>query len=182
MRGHWVAPSRTGRGLYKFILIGTFLLIINNTAFAEEPSRSNTNPFRLGVGLGVPYGFFGLNLNYRVTDLIEASGGYGSAHDGFKAWAIGGRVYPFTELKRFRPRLSAFYGVVGKVTTRDTSTGNKRTIDVFEGFALGGGFEWKFFPRHSLDLDLFYSTGEAPEKYKTDDSHLRISIGYGYHF
>lgn len=177
-----VAHGRVSRWLSGLIVIGTLLLIINNTSIAEEPAQSNTNPFRLGVGLGVPYGMLGFNLSFRVNDLLEASGGYGSAGDGFKGWAVGGRVYPFPELKRFRPRLAAFYGVVGRVTVEDNATDTNRTIDVFEGFALGGGFEWKFFSRHSLDLDLFYSTGEAPEKYKTDDSHRRISLGYGYHF
>lgn len=67
-----------GRWVCGFILIGTLLLIINKTTFAEEPPQSNTNPFRLGVGLGVPYGVLGFNLSFRVNDLIEASGGYGS--------------------------------------------------------------------------------------------------------
>ena len=177
-----IVRGLAGRWLCVFIIIGTLLLMFNKTAFAEEAPQSKTDPFRLGVGLGVPYGILGLNLSYRINDLIEASGGYGSARDGFKGWAIGGRIYPFSELKRFRPRLAAFYGVVGRVTVEDNATDTNRTIDVFEGFALGGGFEWKFFSRHSLDLDLFYSTGEAPEEYKTDDSHRRISLGYGYHF
>jgi hypothetical protein len=66
---------------------------------------------------------------------------------------------------------------------KDINTGDRTTIDVYEGFALGGGFEWKYFPRHSLDLDIYYSIGEAPEKYKTTGgSHRIISLGYGYHF
>lgn len=177
-----IVYGRASRWLSGLIVIGTFLLIINNTAIAEEPPQSKINSFRLGVGLGVPYSVLGFNLSFRVNDLIEASGGYGSAGDGFNGWAVGGRIYPFSELKRFRPRLAAFYGVVGRVRQQINVEGDRKTVDVFEGFALGGGFEWKFFPRHSLDLDLFYSTGEAPEKYKTDDSHLRISIGYGYYF
>lgn len=174
--------SRWLSGLSGLIVIGTFLLIINKTAFAEEPPQINTNPFRLGVGLGVPYGVLGFNLSFRVNDLLEASGGYGSAGDGFNGWAVGGRIYPFPELKKFRPRLAAFYGVVGRVRQEDIE-GDRKTIDVFEGFALGGGFEWKYFPRHSLDLDIYYSTGEAPEKYTIEDEHNRsISLGYGYHF
>ncbi|NKE69827.1 hypothetical protein [Candidatus Manganitrophus noduliformans] len=176
-----IVYGRASRWLFRFILIGTFLLIINKTAFAEEPPQSKIYPFRLGVGLGVPYGVLGFNLSFRVNDLVEASGGYGSAGDGFKGWAVGGRIYPFPELKRFRPRLAAFYGVIGRVTT--TTDNTKRTIDVFEGFALGGGFEWKFFSRHSLDLDLFYATGEPPAKYGFEnDRFFIISFGYGYHF
>lgn len=178
-----IVRGLAGRWLCGFILIGTLLLILNKTAFAEEPPQSNTNPFRLGVGLGVPYGVLGFNLSFRVNDLLEASGGYGSAGDGFKGWAVGGRVYPFPELKRFRPRLAAFYGVVGRVRQQVNIEGDRKTIDVFEGFALGGGFEWKYFPRHSLDLDIHYSTGEAPEKYNTEDERdWSISLGYGYHF
>jgi hypothetical protein len=178
-----VVRGLAGRWLCVFIIIGTLLLMFNKTAFAEESPQNKTDPFRLGVGLGVPYGILGLNLSYRINDLIEASGGYGSARDGFKGWAIGGRVYPFSELKRFRLRLAAFYGVVGRVRQQINIEGDRKTIDVYEGFALGGGFEWKFFSRHSIDLDMYYSTGEPPEKYNTTGgSHRSISLGYGFHF
>jgi hypothetical protein len=177
-----VVQGRGVRGLFGFIVIGALFFIINKTAFAEETPQGGIHPFRLGVGVGIPYGGFGLNLSYRFNDWVEASGGYGTRRNGFEGWAIGGRIYPFAGLTRFRPRLAAFYGVVGTVTSNNGTSINK-TIDVFEGFALGGGFEWKFARRHSLDFDIFYTIGEPPEKYQTSGNrHRVVSLGYGYHF
>jgi hypothetical protein len=165
---------------FRFILVGTFLFV--NQVFAEETPQEEVRPFRLGIGLGVPYGQVGLNLSYRMNDLIEASGGYGTAFNGFTGWAVGGRLYPFTGLKRLRPRLSAFYGVVQGITATDRNTGDLKTIALIKGIALGPGLEWKFFRHHSLDFDLFYTAGKAPEKYHLTDKKLIPSLGYGYHF
>jgi hypothetical protein len=158
------------------------ILLSFNCAFAEEDLQIGTDPFRLGVGLGIPYGLIGFNLSFRVNSLIEATAGYGTARNGFKAWAVGGRLYPFKDLDKFRPRLSALWGIVGTVR-QDLLNDEHRTIDVFEGFAIGAGFDWTFFERHSIDLDLFYASARKSRRYGLEsEDHSTVSLGYGYRF
>jgi hypothetical protein len=169
-----------GRGLSELLILG--ILLLSNSVMAEDGIQKVAGPVRLGMGVGIPYGIFGLNLGLRLGDIMEATGGYGTAHNGFKGWAIGGRLYPFQRPGTFRPRLSAFYGVVGIVTNRVSAKRNV-TVDIFRGLALGVGFDGLFFVRHSIDFDLFYTDAVAPEKYKRNNQVRQfISIGYGYHF
>ena len=163
------------------VIIISSLLICNGVAAAEDP-QEKVDPFRFGVGLGVQYGLVGLNLDYQFNNFLEADAGFGTFGNGFLGWVIGGRIYPFPNLKRFRPRFSMLYGVVGSVNNSFTF----ETVDVYEGPAFGVGFIWKFFRRHSIDIDIFYTTAEPPEmfngfKIEGKDQDF-ISFGYGYHF
>ena len=163
------------------VIVFSSLLICAN-AVADEAPQEKVERFRFGVGLGVPYGIIGLNLAYQINDFFEANAGFGSP-PGYRGldWVLGGRFYPIPKFKRFRPRLSALYGVVGAV--RDI---NDDIIDVYDGPAIGAGFIWKFFRRHSIDLDIFYSTAKPPDMvsgFKTEGENQHFfSFGYGYHF
>ena len=162
------------------IVISSLLICAN--AVADEAPQERVERIRLGVGLGVPYGVLGANIAFQSNDLLEVNAGLGTPGDGYWSWNIGGRFYPFPKLKRFRPRLSALIGVVGTVKDR-----NNKIIDVFEGPAVGAGFIWKFFRRHSIDLDLFWINSEIIERINNDikldeENQILLSLGYGYHF
>jgi hypothetical protein len=72
--------------------------------------------------------------------------------------------------------------VVGVVTNNS----NDDILDVYEGPAFGVGFIWKFFRRHSIDIDIFYTTEEPPERvngFKTGEKNeYFFALGYGFHF
>ena len=163
------------------IVISSLLICAN--AVANEAPQERVERFRFGVALGVPYGIIGLNLAFQINNFFETNAGFGMANGyDILGWAVGGRVYPFPKLKRFRPRVSALYGVVGVVTNNS----NDDILDVYEGPAFGGGFIWKFFKRHSIDFDIFYTTEEPPERvngFKTEEENAYFfALGYGYHF
>ena len=161
------------------IVISSLLICAN--AVANEAPQERAERFRFGVGLGVPYGIFGINLSFQINDLLEVNAGLGTAGEGYLGGGISGRIYPFPKLKKVRPRVSAFYGVVGDVKDR-----NDKIIDVLEGPAVGPGLIWKFFRRHSIDLDFLYTHSEIVERINGNKlekgNHILISLGYGYHF
>ncbi len=60
---------------------------------------------------------------------------------------------------------------------------NKDDYETDTGNALGVGFDWEYTKKWSLDFDLFFVDYEVPEGYKRkDNSDIKISVGFGYHF
>jgi len=157
-----------------------FLLILLRpigNVFAEDILEKLREDSRFGVGIGVPYGFFGANIEASVLDYVSLSGGLGALHNE-GCWVIGGRVYPFKRNVRFSPRLSAFYGTVAILKNEAGGTINYSTL---LGWSFGVGFDWKFYGRNSVDFDVIYRVFSLPSGYSdaNDESFL---LGYGYHF
>jgi hypothetical protein len=154
-----------------FIFLVVFLP--SGRVCAEEMASKIEEDVRFGIGIGIPYGLFGVNFETSLTDYVSATAGFGSLQREFD-FAVGGRVYPFKRSGRFGPRVSALLGTVKMLSVGDSSG------PLFGG-ALGFGFDWKFYGRNSLDLDLFYAIYQLPKGY-TDNGPLELSLGYGYHF
>jgi hypothetical protein len=154
------------------------LVLLTAIAYAEEPSGSENERFRIAVGAGIPYGAFGSNVEASLIDSLALTGGFGISRGG-TGWAVGGRVYPFSNEQKVRPRLSAFYGTVATLEKKDSSGDSEYKNDT--GAAYGVGFDWRV-KKWSFDFDLFYVDYSMPEGYEKKGSDVKVSLGYGYHF
>lgn len=139
-----------------------------------------------GVGFGIPYGVMGVNLNYNIIPYMDLSLGLGiSPLSGF-AYNIGGKLYFASDEKRFRPKISCYYGTNTMVDDplyyeTDNST-NYNGITV----GVGGLVYFDQANRHGLDIDLLYRVSTEAnidrlnvEGYDTSGiEEFTISIGY----
>lgn len=162
-----------------FVLLLFALLVGASFACAAEVGSKNNERFRAGLGIGVPYGVLGGNLEVFPVNLISLFLGLGATPAG-AGWSIGARLYPFGSQKQFNPRLSVLHGVVAYLETKYWyGTSTYETID---GNALGLGFDWIFSNKYSLDFDVVFLDYSLPAGAKEQGGKTKISIGYGYHF
>jgi len=151
---------------------------IETPAFAEEISPpAPLNHFRIGAGLGIPYGGFGVNTEYRINKYSSISAGLGYKNHVGPGWAVGAALYPLKNDETFNPRLSGYFGRVDTIKWTNNSTGSRRYESVLGG-TLGGGFEWRVYKMLSLDFDLSYIFKDQPAGV-TNDDNVGVSLGIG---
>ena len=88
----------------KFLLAFIAVLLFAGLSSAEEPLKNTQERFRLGLGVGIPYGVLGANLELLPEDLFALTAGAGVGVDS-PCWAAGLRLYPFKKATKFSPRL-----------------------------------------------------------------------------
>lgn len=111
----------------------------------------------VGVGLGIPYGFTGLNIDFPVYRFIYITAGFGTRYkEKSYLWNIGTNIYLLNE--RLRPRISVYYGINSFLLIKDVS------YQQFAGFSFGGGFEARIYYRHGFDFSMLYWYSPAFEK------------------
>jgi hypothetical protein len=169
----------------KFVcsLLGFILVVVLGgfaPAFAEDGSSVTSDPqFRVAAGLGINYGGYGVNTEYRINQYASIDAGLGYVrHDG-PGWAVGAMLYPLKNTKTFNPRLSGSYGRVATVEWNDSVHGHR--YEGRNGGTLGGGFEWRVYKQLSLDFDLFYIFKDLPAGVESN-SKVGASAGIGLMF
>lgn len=165
------------------IAVMLFLVVAVAAPVVAEQSTPIVQPnnYRIGAGVGIPYGGIGVNGEYRVNPYSSLSAGFGYVkHDG-PGWALGAMLYPMRNDRRFNPRLAGF---VGRTATLErTDAFNRSSFEAINGGTLGGGFEWRIDKRLSFDFDIFYVFRDLPQGVrKKDGSDIGLSTGLGLMF
>lgn len=177
------------------VWIGMMTVIIFSPISVQADSAfEKERPNKISIGLGVPYGILGGNLEIEKSRLAISGGlGYDLAGLG---WAIGARAYLNEPAKTFRLRAGCFYGIVVLVEKKYISYGygygydSSTTYEDYPGFAPTLGFEWRFGEDTSFEFDLVYLIYDEDgikkelkeEGYSvTEDfgSPIKISLGVG---
>ncbi|MFH0775682.1 MAG: hypothetical protein V2A53_09390 [bacterium] len=165
------------------ILMGAMIWIFPLSAQAADAEKERPN--KISIGLGVPYGILGGNLEIEKNHLA-ISGGLGYDLAGLD-WAVGARAYLNEPDEAFRLRASCFYGVVA-LAEKKKDAYSESTYEDYSGLAPSLGFEWRFGKNVSLEFDLLYAIFDE-EEIKTElkregytmtedfGSPIRISFG-----
>lgn len=130
----------------KKIIIGSLMLMgmmvwifpLSAQAAGAEKERPN----KISIGLGVPYGILGGNLEIEKNH-FAVSGGLGYDLAGL-GWAVGARVYLNEPTKAFRLRASCFYGIVALAEKK------KNTYSDYPGFTPSSAIPASFSFPYSL--------------------------------
>lgn len=124
----------------------------------DSDAPAQADHFRVGAGVGIHYGGYGANTEYRINRYASVSAALGYTNHEAPAWAVGASFYPLKNDKTFNPRLSGYYGRVATIDWHN-SVGDHR-YEAWNGGTLGGGFEWRVYKMLSLDFDLYYIARE----------------------
>jgi hypothetical protein len=174
-----------GISLKKLVVLGlvlTTLVLWSSAVLAGEVGKNSW-----GVGIGIPYGIMGVNVDCNVMPYMDLSVGLGTNLVDDFAYNLGAKVYLASPEKHFRPRLSCYYGINTVVTDEDCF-GIETDSTNYKGVSLGIGanVSWGQTGRHGLDFDLIYiASTEADidqlkaEGYDTSGlDGIKISLGY----
>ena len=134
---------------------------------AEAPeAMSGTN---LGVGLGIPYGIFGLNLESGGQTRFSGGVGWGVAELG---WNVGVKHYfrPLSE-NRGSASISAYYGTNTIVQRGGWWSGDD---ELQQGFSVGLGWTKGHFDIGAIVPFI----SDIPSGYKEEGPRVKLYIGY----
>ncbi|MGD2034197.1 MAG: hypothetical protein PVF73_04015 [Bacteroidales bacterium] len=105
----------------------------------------------LGLGIGIPFGVLGANLDIRVIGYIHLSAGIGMAIEVFPVYNVGGKIYFRNEHFIWRPRFSVFYGI-NRIVHMQNFWGT--TSKGLHGITLGLGQQLAFGTLRTIGIDL----------------------------
>jgi hypothetical protein len=147
-----------------------FMLVIHPSVFAAEVENV------IGIGLGLPYGGFGINYELGISDYFAPTFGVGYLPDNL-GWNVGARLYYPDRSAKIRGRVTVLYGTNLLIERRNWSGGEEYETD--EGISAGVGFNWQFSQNWAFDGDLFYTDYEIPEGYEEKGgSEVKFSLGF----
>lgn len=140
----------------------------------------------LGIGIGIPYGVFGVNSEVEAISNLNLSLGFGSTLLAGIGYSAGLKYYLINSEKQLRPRISSHYGTNGLIQ-RESFGFN--TYEKFSGLNAGAGFLWRFKKagKTGLDFDVMglISSGvfqRAEELGIEEPGRIRFSVGYRFGF
>jgi hypothetical protein len=165
----------------------------------EDVTRIESIPIAkqgsMGLGLGIPYGIFGANIDYAVNETISFSGGIGTSIFAGPAYNFGIKIYLKGVGHKSRPRVSAYYGVNATILVIDELTDEFLVEETHHGLSVGIGQQWMWGDRKNkgLDVDLILLASstyhdravEVEEEYGTtltETGNIKLSIGYRFGF
>lgn len=169
-----------------------FLLLLPCQLIAQDVNSKDTTEYvrahdgYVGFGLGIPYGVLGVNMEYNINNYLYLSGGAGMAFDYGLAYNGGLVAYFSHPDKKWRPRISAFYGI--------NSAGSYFSSETYPGITLGAGTIVFFgkrrknglhFETHYIASSKFFEVEnfEDYEVYKILGlSRLKFSLAFRYKF
>ncbi len=182
------------------ISVGAFCIILFfaiSFLIAQEgdiaPCR--TKRHSIGVGFGIPYGFFGLNLDINLAPNLNITGGVGTSIIAGMAYNAGLKLFLVPSTWSFRPRISGYYGTntivmitefIWIFTTEECKT--------YTGTSVGFGAQWMLGKTrtHGVDFDILYIVSSnfdviklLEQGYYVQDEGRngpKFSIGYRYAF
>lgn len=178
----------------KTLILCLAIVTLNLTSINAQIAKAGS----VGVGLGVPYGAFGLNGEVAVHNNFSLSAGIGSTIFAGLGYAVGARAYFKPVGTAWRPRISIHYGVNG-LTARQESNSSSNSLPydgkTFNGITIGIGYAAMFGQRRNsgFDFDVVYlaTTGglqdeidkmNASNKYTQISNPGKIKIVIGYRF
>lgn len=145
----------------------------------------------IGAGLGVPYGILGFNAELAVHDYINLSAGLGTTVFAGLGYGLGAKGYFKPIGEKWRPRVSAHYGVNSLIMLDD----DWDTSEKFAGLVLGLGIQGMFGinRNHGFDFDIVYlaTMGDLYDRvdqleksgYTVNErGRVRVSLGYRFGF
>jgi hypothetical protein len=153
----------------------------------------------IGVGIGVPYGVFGINGEVAVHPNFSLSAGIGTTIFAGMGYAFGARAYLFPAEKKWRPRVSMHYGVNSMIAVSENKSGVSTISDgkSFTGLSIGIGTLAMFGERRKsgFDFEIVYlatTGGMKDEIDKMNDSRdyehidmpgkIKVMLGYRFGF
>ncbi len=175
-------------------VIAMMVLLSSSVLWAQgEPiSSSEMKKNSFGLGLGVPYGIFGANLDLNVAPNLNLSGGVGTTVFAGIGYNFGLKYF-FTPIEQtFRPRISAYYGVNSMVLKEYIGWNKEDEGESYTGISLGIGAQWMWGKTKSngLDFDIIYLATSGIDVDELRDEgfdveepgKVKISIGYRHAF
>lgn len=177
----------------RIALMMAMLLLFSSFAQADEWDEEveiRHNSF--GIGVGIPYGVLGANLDIQTFRNLNFSGGLGHTIIGGFAWNLGCKFYFRSPEQKFRPRVSAYYGVNAGTTKDFIFDDAEDDVDLYRGLTVGIGAQWLLgrSRTNGLDFDImFILTTDWDEQelkeqgFDTDNvKNPKFSIGYRHAF
>ena len=168
----------------KCILTSVLIIFIfSSVIYSQESSQVVLKKNSFGVGLGIPYGVLGGNIDINVAPNLNLSAGIGTTVLAGIGYSCGFKYFFMPIERTFRPRVSAYYGV----NTMIEYIGGSKDNESFSGVNLGVGAQWMWGKTKSkgLDFDIIYiaTTGlDAEEKGVEEPDKVKISFGYRHGF
>jgi len=154
------------------VSLAVLLVVVPAAAVASPPQTAQQTQMNLamkvGVGLGVPYGVFGVGIDVGIP-YFSLVGGIGTALEGV-GWGAGVRVYFFNQTRKFRPHFTAVYGTT--MIVQDVKTVN--------GFGFYAGLDHDVGPVGGLILT--YGVGlltNEPPGYGIEDPRFSVKVMFG---
>lgn len=89
------------------------ILFLSQSIFAQD-STKYFKQFHFSLGIGVPYGGVGINVEIYPFEYSGISIGFGEYTGKVYAFVIGGKVTPFSQQAIIQPFITAYYGIVGE--------------------------------------------------------------------
>ncbi len=167
-------------------------------------SMSSNSIGSAGLGLGMQYGFFGINvevapIQFKYWELINIVANFGITPDEILAYSGGVRIYILGSDSVWRPRLTVTYGVnaqlvIDQVVITDSETLKYKYNESHHGLIAAAGVRFLFGEgkRHGLDFDLniipFSTVHKRVDELKKDgitenkDKPFPLNISFGYRF
>ena len=146
------------------------------------PKTSYINK-RAGIGVGIPYGVLGANLEIEPNDYLGLIAGLGvSPVSSDPGWSLGARFYLSGRESDTRFRLSLFHGIVA-FTTKENSAGDTVYLKTITGDAFGIGVNQRIKgSKWSCDFDLMFPSFKVSPGLKKDSTSVQFSLGAGLRF
>ncbi|MCK4427073.1 MAG: hypothetical protein KAW16_01165 [candidate division Zixibacteria bacterium] len=172
------------------VIAMVMILLSSSMLWAQEPVESSAifkkNSF--GVGLGIPYGVLGANVDVNIASNFNLSAGVGTTVFAGIGYNIGLKYF-FTPVERtFRPRVSGYYGVNSVVVKEYIGIAKEDEGETYTGLSLGVGGQWMWGNTKSngLDFDIIYIATSGLDVDELRDEgfdveepgKVKISIGY----
>ncbi|MFH1894135.1 MAG: hypothetical protein ABIK83_15810 [Candidatus Zixiibacteriota bacterium] len=174
----------------RFCPVVLLLLSFSIDAAAQEfiSERKPPSGRTFGVGLGIPYGVIGVNVDFKVDDFVNLSAGIGSTVFAGLGYSIGMKYFITSPESAVRPRLSAYYGTNYVFVREYYGIDRDDEGETYNGLTLGIGLLFMMGNSRSngFDIDIMYITTtsfDAVEKrsegFVFDESKdVKFSVGY----
>jgi len=167
-------------------VIFIIFVFLTNFLLAQDEKSENT----WGVGLGIPYGVLGGNIDINIAPNFNLSAGIGTSIVAGLGYNVGLKYFFSSVENSFRPRISAYYGVNSAVLKKFPNKEDEGEAYTGASIGLGAQWMWGESKTSGLDFDIIYlaSTGLDIDKLKDEGfdvdepSKIKISIGYRHSF
>jgi hypothetical protein len=178
----------------KIVILIVLFISLNLVLSADDYLKTS-----IGLGLGIPYGMYGANMDYFVNPHVALTAGFGTTEAAGAGYAIGSRYYFVGPDKTFRPRLTALAGINGSLKkdvlrkdakNRDSANDIVSIEETYPGASLGLGalITWGSRRSQGIDLDVYYiaSSGVYSRISELNDKGYnikrpgRINISFGF--
>jgi len=155
------------------------VLLLTSVVYSQSAPEVTLKKNSFGVGLGIPYGVLGANVDLNIAPNLNFSAGLGTTVVAGLGYCAGIKFF-FAPLKKtFRPRIGVFYGTNTAIEYIGSSEDNKS----FAGLNIGLGAQWMWGRAkvNGMDFDIIYiaTTGLDPEEEGVEDpGKIKISVGF----